>query len=742
MQTMDHNNLQFPQGENLYSTPYDYNKTLGLDENCVLTNERTYAGTVVVPSGLTQVNGNDFPLIHAKDIQIGNYPQDRLTYKLEVYDAILRDLYGTSSPTVLEALPDGRDPLDLASIGDNDGASGLTGIHSLTRIAQILNNRTETIDDRIIDLRIFKTVSIGAQGTYTSDWETGSEATDLISDSNHDTLSIASKNKWIILDADTDHDSFTIGHYKKDFNPTTSTLDLNSSGTFDIPSYVYDEAGHVTAKDTKTLTLPYNYKTIALNNALSTAVTDITTNNTSVVADDQVETVTFIAGNKWIRFAGETTTGKSITFAHLLSVLTQGAHASGWSLDAQTPLFGATFNMLIPAVSFTTDEAGHITAYEYSNSTTTVQIPMLSVVDNATGDIVTGLSVQTSNNTSNGTFTTTRAYVGSFALTGYIAPDLPFGYYASTDNNPEHIKKVRSSIAATDTLQSAIASLQTYAYNNQVAIETEVVDRQQAITNLINGASSDYDTLKELEDAIKQEVTDRGIAITNLINGASDGYDTFKELEDAIKQETTDRGTALTNLVNNASANFDTLGEIETQVTNHTSNTSNPHQVTATQVGLGNVTNDAQIKALSSLASGNVGKVAIWSAANELGVSDYTIGKSVPSDAVLTATAINELITTQLESFSKNFDMTVKMPNSVSWAYNEDTGILSASQVGDLSGVTISIEKNEGSSWVPVTDPVPADGDEFRAIASRTLTVGESTFSGTKIFNQTYTYHE
>jgi len=322
MQTMDHNNLQFPQGENLYSTPYDYNKTLGLDENCVLTNERTYAGTVVVPSGLTQVNGNDFPLIHAKDIQIGNYPQDRLTYKLEVYDAILRDLYGTSSPTVLEALPDGRDPLDLASIGDNDGASGLTGIHSLTRIAQILNNRTETIDDRIIDLRIFKTVSIGAQGTYTSDWETGSEATDLISDSNHDTLSIASKNKWIILDADTDHDSFTIGHYKKDFNPTTSTLDLNSSGTFDIPSYVYDEAGHVTAKDTKTLTLPYNYKTIALNNALSTAVTDITTNNTSVVADDQVETVTFIAGNKWIRFAGETTTGKSITFAHLLSVLT------------------------------------------------------------------------------------------------------------------------------------------------------------------------------------------------------------------------------------------------------------------------------------------------------------------------------------------------------------------------------------------------------------------------------------
>jgi len=189
---------------------------------------------------------------------------------------------------------------------------------------------------------------------------------------------------------------------------------------------------------------------------------------------------------------------------------------------------------------------------------------MLSVVDNATGDIVTGLSVQTSNNTSNGTFTTTRAYVGSFALTGYIAPDLPFGYYASTDNNPEHIKKVRSSIAATDTLQSAIASLQTYAYNNQVAIETEVVDRQQAITNLINGASSDYDTLKELEDAIKQEVTDRGIAITNLINGASDGYDTFKELEDAIKQETTDRGTALTNLVNNASANFDTLGEIET----------------------------------------------------------------------------------------------------------------------------------------------------------------------------------
>jgi len=269
-------------------------------------------------------------LVHAKDIQLGEDPTERLTGKLTAYDSILRDIYGAQAPSYLEARVDGRSVEALSTLGDHDGVEGLTGMESLTRLAQILNNRTETVDDRIIDLRIFKTFSIGAQGTDLNDLETGTALTDLISDNNHDTLSIASKNKWIILEADTDHDSFTIGHYKKDFTPTTSTLDLNTVGTFDIPSYVYDEAGHVTAKDTKTLTLPYNYKTIALTNALSTAVTDITTNNTSVVADDQVETVTFIAGNKWIRFAGETTNNKSITFAHLISVLAQGAHASGW----------------------------------------------------------------------------------------------------------------------------------------------------------------------------------------------------------------------------------------------------------------------------------------------------------------------------------------------------------------------------------------------------------------------------
>ena len=130
------------------------------------------------------------------------------------------------------------------------------------------------------------------------------------------------------------------------------------------------------------------------------------------------------------------------------------------------------------------------------------------------------------------------------------------------------------------TIEGAITTSMNYT-DEKVAEETSA--RNNAINSLKNGASSGYDTLKELEDAIKAETSARNSAITTLKNNASSGYDTLGELESAIKaeastrasaitQEVSDRNSAITTAINNlkgtAESGYDTLGELQNAITN------------------------------------------------------------------------------------------------------------------------------------------------------------------------------
>lgn len=553
---------------------------------------------------------------------------------------------------------------------------------SLARLAQILNNRTETVDDRIKDLKSFKTFTVKAQGTSANDTTAGNSAdTALVADNNHDTLTIGSENKWIILKPSAGTDSFTIGHYKKAFTPTTSTADLNGTGTFNVISLSYDEAGHITAKDTKTFTLPYNYKTIALTNAESTAVSELTANTTSVVADTQVATITYVAGNKWLKFAGDNS-AKTITFAHALSALAAGAHASTFTQAAQTPAFGSSFNILIPTISFTTDEAGHVTAYSYTSTNTTVTIPQGSLITDTTektGNVITNIDFAETT----GQITKHFKYISNLALTDYVAPDLPNNYVASTAVGT---KKVYSSIAATQTLKEALAQLQSYAYNNQVMIDT------------------------------------------------------------------------------------------------HVANTSNPHSVTKTQVGLSNVDNAQQIQALTeSFNSNNVGHIALWQANNLLSISEYTIGCSVPPDAVFTDTTYSQATNTNLglvrlygalgenadgtmtqasiktamqsirndtdqaiissiQNVLDNFELKLAFPKTVTWSVDQETNELIATTDRTYTDGTATIQKFINNDWVEVIDPAAArvQGDRFRLKYERTTTVADKAYNDTAVIGEEY----
>jgi len=100
---------------------------------------------VLLAAGLTQKNAGDFPLLHAKDIQLGQVASERLTDKLIAIDSILREIYG-AAPTTLNNY----------------------GLASLSSIAAALNNSNTTVNDRITALRAFKTLAINTQSEATT----------------------------------------------------------------------------------------------------------------------------------------------------------------------------------------------------------------------------------------------------------------------------------------------------------------------------------------------------------------------------------------------------------------------------------------------------------------------------------------------------------------------------------------------------------------------------------------------
>lgn len=437
--------------KNLYTTVYDYSKVQGVNG----VKPRTYDGTVLLAAGLTQKNGNDYPLIHAKDVQIGQVASERLTDKLAAYDAILREIYGSSSPTALG------------------------NFASLTGISSILNDSDTSVNDRISALRMWKTISIGSVSTATGNGD--QNTTSVTADTNASTVQFSPSNKWIRLagtDGTTNKVSF--GHLVGTISSSTATSDLNNSGTFAMPVLTYDEAGHITGVTTTTYTLPYNWKSITTsNNANGTSA--ITTSDATISAATNVDTLTIAAGNKWVQLAAATNaSSKTVTIGHALSTLTSGAHASGnsWAISAQSPNFGASFNLFIPTFTFTTDAAGHVTAFEYGSTTASVTLPQCSLTDTAAnGNVITGLSLTQST----GAFSTSRANIGTLAITGY-----------SKGTN-------KSALAANDTLNAALAKLE-----NQIA--AEVSDRGTAVTGVATRVSTIENTLNDEDDGVVSRV--------------------------------------------------------------------------------------------------------------------------------------------------------------------------------------------------------------------------------------------
>ena len=104
-----------------------------------------------------------------------------------------------------------------------------------------------------------------------------------------------------------------------------------------------------------------------------------------------------------------------------------------------------------------------------------------------------------------------------------------------------------------------------------------------------------------------------------------------------------------------------TLESSAKTIASHASDNNNPHNVTTKQIGLENLTNDKQVKGLSSGTT--AGNVVTWGADGySVKDSGYTIKKSVPEDAEFTDTvythpsiATNSGTSSETIGFGKSF---------------------------------------------------------------------------------------
>ncbi len=201
----------------------------------------------------------------------------------------------------------------------------------------------------------FKTISNNGVGSETTNMETGTD--DIVAENTQDTLTINSHDKWIRLASNATADTLTIAHEIHSITDTALTKnfnDNNSGDTFTATDVANDIAGHITANQNHTYTLPYSWKQIN-HNGVDSATTDMTANTTAIIPENCKDTLTINSGNTWITLAGDNTSNsKTLAIAHKVNTITETA-------KDDTNLDGVG-NFTVQDI--TKDNAGHITAIQ------------------------------------------------------------------------------------------------------------------------------------------------------------------------------------------------------------------------------------------------------------------------------------------------------------------------------------------------------------------------------------------
>jgi hypothetical protein len=127
-----------------------------------------------------------------------------------------------------------------------------------------------------------------------------------VADNTQDTLAIDTKNKWLQIEVT--NDKVEIAHEIHGITETDkSATDLNDgTDTITIQDTVYDNAGHVTANQKHTYTLPYGFKYIDVANDGEEEVAAPASMAGTQTADNTQDTLKLTTSNKWILLDGST----------------------------------------------------------------------------------------------------------------------------------------------------------------------------------------------------------------------------------------------------------------------------------------------------------------------------------------------------------------------------------------------------------------------------------------------------
>lgn len=257
------------------------------------------------------------------------------------------------------------------------------------------------------------------------------------------------EDKWIksYINPDVNNPEVHIHHTYNPIADTESTLDLNAEGTKSddivINELLKDGTGHIVNKNTKTITLPYGFQKINADEGSYSAP--------STAADFNIKT----SDDNWLSTSIQNNT---------LSIKHENAQTAtltkGLTLNS-TPKFGEHF--VIPKIGI--DDKGHVKDLEEF----TLTLPTISLTPGTEGNVVTGISL----NTTTGVFTETKAHVGNVVL----------GVYNATNGE----------IASTDTVASAIGK-NAYKLNTLEETVTSNKNASDKADNVLSGR------IKKLED--------------------------------------------------------------------------------------------------------------------------------------------------------------------------------------------------------------------------------------------------
>lgn len=346
----------------------------------------------------------------------------------------------------------------------------------------------------------------------------------IVADNVVDSFTFASQNKWIRLQAD--NKTLKISHLVTNVessNNTESLITTEGGKTFTVVETLsIDEAGHITAFNNKTYTVPNSFYKISVTN--STNVNQITANTdtNNLEADCTNDTLNVVAGDRWILLNGNTDTD-TLTIGHASpnsAVTSYAVQPENQNVNPNSMNYGESFK--VP--TFSIDGMGHI----YSAQDTILKLPSISLTTtDSAANVLTDISL----NSTTGAFTYNRANVGTLTLTGYS--------YVSSEQSA-------AAILNTDSINSAFAKL-TKQIENEVTATTGA--RDIAIANAINA----------LDSSLTNSEYGKTISKITITDGKLSDW-TFENIQVAADQVTVDDNT-------NFDARYYTEVEIDNKIT-------------------------------------------------------------------------------------------------------------------------------------------------------------------------------